>query len=405
MIDVYQPPRQKPPRGQRKQGAGLQRVLFVLIALCLVGITIVALVLAREYLGNTRPEPQPTLTPVATLIPTHTLAPTSTPTLAPTPLSPTPSPTSTPAPTPTSTPTPEPTLPPGVLSFPLYSGNPRLPEIALTFDDGPNPTYTAQILAVLQQYDVSATFFAIGSEAAAHPALVQQESQQGYIVGNHTWSHPNLINLSPAEIRTQLLSASNEIEADTDQTPTLMRPPGGNFNSEVQSIAASLGLSTILWNVDPRDWSRPGINKIIQTVLDTTHNGSIILLHDGGGDRSQTVAAISEATNAAPGSNSVGMFFSVACSEMTLTPQSMPTAVQMVEPEMRHYFLTALQSAYGELAAQTLSRSYFFLFPGTGHGVVGRNYCANSMFRAFLEQPAEKPDATFMSAVQEPFFE
>lgn len=288
MIEVYQPPRQKPPRGQRKQGTGLQRVLFVLIALCLVGISIVVLVLARAYLGNSRPGPRPTLTPVATLMPTHTLAPTSTPTPTPTPLSPTPSPTSTPAPTPT----PDPTLPPGVLGFPLYSGNPHLPEIALTFDDGPNPPYTAQILAILQQYNVQATFFVIGSEAAAHPDLVQQESQQGYLVGNHTWSHPNLINLSPAEIRTQLRSASNEIEADTDQTPTLMRPPGGNFNSEVQSIAAGLGLSTILWNVDPRDWSRPGISKIIQTVLDTTHNGSIILLHDGGGDRSQTVAAL-----------------------------------------------------------------------------------------------------------------
>jgi peptidoglycan/xylan/chitin deacetylase (PgdA/CDA1 family) len=202
MIDVYQPPRQKHPRRQSSQGAGLQRVLFALIALCLVGISVVAVVLAREYVGNSRPAPHPTLSPVASLLPTHTLTP------SPAPLSPTPSP----------TPTPEPTLPPGVLSFPLYSGNPHLPEIALTFDDA--PTYTAQILAILQHYGVQATFFVIGSQAAAHPDLVEQEFQQGHIVGNHTWTHPDLTTLSPAGVRSQLQSASNEIEADTNQAPT-----------------------------------------------------------------------------------------------------------------------------------------------------------------------------------------
>jgi pimeloyl-ACP methyl ester carboxylesterase len=157
------------------------------------------------------------------------------------------------------------------------------------------------------------------------------------------------------------------------------------------------------------------------------------------------VAAISEATNAALGSDSVGMFYSVACSESTLTPQGMATSVQMVEPETRHYFLTSLQNtyancqlwhvqpvpavqwqpvtsaiptlilageydpatppAYGMLTAQTLSKSYFFLFPGMGHGVVGRNFCPTSMFRSFLELPTQKPDSTCMSAVGEPLFE
>jgi pimeloyl-ACP methyl ester carboxylesterase len=157
------------------------------------------------------------------------------------------------------------------------------------------------------------------------------------------------------------------------------------------------------------------------------------------------VAAVSEAANAALGSDSVGMFYSVQCSESTLTPQAMPAAVQMVEPETRHYFLTALQAdyancqlwnvqpvpapqwqpvssaiptlilageydpttppAYGLLAARTLSKNYFFLFPGTGHGVVGRNSCATSMFLAFLELPTEKPDTTCISGVGEPLFE
>ncbi len=157
------------------------------------------------------------------------------------------------------------------------------------------------------------------------------------------------------------------------------------------------------------------------------------------------VAAVSEAANAALGSGTLGMQLSVQCSESTLSPQSMPAAVQMVEPETQHYFLTALQNiyancqlwnvqpvpaaqwqpvtsaiptlilageydpattpAYGMLAARTLSKSSFFLFPGTGHGVVGRNFCATRMFQTFFELPTEKPDTTCMSGVREPLFE
>jgi len=157
------------------------------------------------------------------------------------------------------------------------------------------------------------------------------------------------------------------------------------------------------------------------------------------------VAAITEAANAALGSDSVGMFYSVACSESTLTPQTIPAAVQMVEPETQHYFLTSLQSdyascqlwhvqpvpaaqwqpvtsaiptlilageydpttppAYGKLAAQTLSKSYFFLFPGIGHGVVGRNSCATNLFHSFVVNPDRAPDSTCMAGVGEPLFE
>jgi pimeloyl-ACP methyl ester carboxylesterase len=156
-------------------------------------------------------------------------------------------------------------------------------------------------------------------------------------------------------------------------------------------------------------------------------------------------AAVSEAANAALGSDSVGMFYSVTCSESALTPQAMPTAVQMVEPETRHYFLSSLQNiyancqlwhvqpvpaaqwqpvtsaiptlilageydpatspVYGMLAARTLSKSYFFLFPGMGHGVIGRISCATSLFQAFVELPTEKPDSTCMAGVGEPLFE
>ena len=276
-MNTCQSQKKRPRHGNHS--TGLQRVLLTLIIVCVVAITAIVLIFYRGMGGNSGSHP----TPVVSISPTPTVMP------SPTSPSPTPSPASTLPPSPT----PEPTPPPGVLGYPLYSGNPHLSEIALTFDDGPNPPYTSQILAILQQYGVPATFFVIGSQAAAHPDLVQQESRQGNSVGNHTWTHPlDLTTLPPKEVRAQLQSASDEIEADTGLSPTLFRPPGGNFNGEVQSLAASLGLSTILWNVDPRDWSRPGTDKIIQNILDTTHNGSIILLHDGGGDRSETAAAL-----------------------------------------------------------------------------------------------------------------
>ena len=278
-MHIYQY-RHEPPR-PRDRWAALQRVLLILIVLCLAAVTVLSFLLVRMAYNPNGSEQHPTP-------PVVIVSPTPSPILSPT-TPPVPSPS--PSPTPTAPPWPTPSPAPGVLGYPLYSGNPRLPEIALTFDDGPS-SYTSQILAILQQYRVQATFFVIGSEAANYPALVSDESQQGIIIGNHTWSHTNLTKISPDQVQTELERTSEEIQADAGVEPTLFRPPGGNFNSQVQAIAASLGLSTILWNVDPKDWSRPGTGAIIQTVLNSTHNGAIILMHDGGGDRSQTVAAL-----------------------------------------------------------------------------------------------------------------
>lgn len=263
----------------------LQRILLVLIIVCTLGILAIALLVAQGYWGIFTPEQRPTPTPIVVVSPAPTPSPIPSPT-------PEPTPSLTPTPIPTPSPTPTPTPPPGVLVYPLYSGNTHLPEIALTFDDGPSPAYTSQVLTILQTYGVKATFFVIGTNAAAYPDYVQQEYQQGNAIGNHTWTHPNLTQLSSSEGRSQLQRTSDEIQAVTGVNPTVFRPPGGNFNSSVQSIAASLGLSTVLWNVDPRDWSQPGTDVIIQRVLDAVHNGSIILLHDGGGNRSETVAAL-----------------------------------------------------------------------------------------------------------------
>ena len=174
----------------------------------------------------------------------------------------------------------------------FYHGNTSLPEIALTFDDGPNPPYTAQVLATLERYHVKATFFCVGKQVQTYPNLVKQEYASGHLVENHSWSHAYLPYLSDASLLWQFTTTQNMIEHVTGVRPTYFRPPYGAFNAPVLTNANLFGLSTFLWNVDPRDWSRPGVNAIVARTIAQTMNGSIILMHDGGGDRSQTVAAL-----------------------------------------------------------------------------------------------------------------
>ncbi|QBD83223.1 polysaccharide deacetylase family protein [Ktedonosporobacter rubrisoli] len=174
----------------------------------------------------------------------------------------------------------------------IARGNTSLPEVALSFDDGPNPPYTQQILSILQHYGIKATFFSIGRQAQAYPDLLRREHQAGHFIGNHTWSHPDLPHLSASDIRNQLTTTEDAIEHATGIRPTYFRPPYGDINPTVLTTANSLALTVVLWSVDPRDWSRPGTQAIISRVLSQVGNGSIILMHDGGGDRSQTVAAL-----------------------------------------------------------------------------------------------------------------
>src|SRR5579859_8180369 len=176
--------------------------------------------------------------------------------------------------------------------YPVFYGNTHLSEIALTFDDGPNPIYTQQILTILHAYKIKATFFDVGYLVRDFPNIVRQEFLQGNSIGNHSWSHPQLTSLSAAGIVSQLESTSNAIQAITGVRPTVFRPPYGSFNREVIAQAFQQNLTTILWNNDARDWATPGVNVIINRVLNSVHNGSVVLLHDGGGFRNQTVAAL-----------------------------------------------------------------------------------------------------------------
>ncbi len=164
--------------------------------------------------------------------------------------------------------------------------------VYLTFDDGPNPPYTNQVLAALARYGAKATFFEIGENVAKSPATTRRVRQAGHSVQNHTWSHPDLRGLSLSAFNSQVLRADRVIRAQTGVTPTCLRPPYGSVNATVRSRAAALHKKIELWTVDPRDWSRPGTSVIVRRVLDNVRSGSVVLMHDGGGDRDQTVAAL-----------------------------------------------------------------------------------------------------------------
>lgn len=177
-------------------------------------------------------------------------------------------------------------------SLPVSQHNTASPEIALTFDDGPNPPYTSQIVSILHQYGVPATFFVTGTQALVYPQLVQQEAAARNVIGDHTWNHPQLTTLPADQIRWQLDSTAQVIQQETGHRPALMRPPYGSLNAIVRGQITQDGYTPILWNIDTLDWQRPGSAVIAQRVLSQASNGSIVLMHDGGGDRSQTVAAL-----------------------------------------------------------------------------------------------------------------
>ena len=192
---------------------------------------------------------------------------------------------------PAHTPTPIPVHAP-MLNYPLFNGNTRIREIALTFDDGPNPYYTPQVLAILQQFGVKATFFDVGYLVADYPSIVRQEYHQGNVVANHSWSHPVLTYFSAQGIKSQLTSTTNIIQATIGVRPFFFRPPYGAINNTVLAQARNLHYTTIMWDGSAEDWNLPGVNAIVSKTLYYARNGAILLLHDGGGNRAETVAAL-----------------------------------------------------------------------------------------------------------------
>jgi peptidoglycan/xylan/chitin deacetylase (PgdA/CDA1 family) len=159
--------------------------------------------------------------------------------------------------------------------------------VALTFDDGPSE-YTDRYLDVLREKDVPATFFEIGQEMPGREATMRRILAEGDEIGDHTMNHVEYPGYG------QIAGAAARIKAYTGFQPCLFRPPGGAQNSTVIATAGSLGLKTVTWDVDPRDWSLPGTAEIYSNIVDNAKPGSIILMHDGGGPRDETLAALPE---------------------------------------------------------------------------------------------------------------
>jgi peptidoglycan/xylan/chitin deacetylase (PgdA/CDA1 family) len=166
-------------------------------------------------------------------------------------------------------------------------------QVALTFDDGPDPTWTPQVLDVLDRFGVHATFFVIGSQVQRHPELARAIVERGHAIAGHTWSHADLTTLSAQGARDQVESAAVIIQQVTGTRSSCTRPPYGATDAMVDATIATLGMRPALWTVDTRDWTRPGVASIVATASTVRPDG-VILLHDGGGNRAQTVAALPE---------------------------------------------------------------------------------------------------------------
>lgn len=166
--------------------------------------------------------------------------------------------------------------------------------VYLTFDDGPTPAYTAPILALLARYRARATFFVIGRNAAAHPELVRQEHAAGHGVGNHTWNHRRLNGLEDGRLEAEVDATSAVIGRATGTPVRCLRPPYATVDAASADRARARGLRLVLWDVDSNDWRRPGVAAIAGRVLGRVRSGDVVLLHDGGGDRTQTVAALEQ---------------------------------------------------------------------------------------------------------------
>ncbi|GIJ28673.1 hypothetical protein Vqi01_38350 [Micromonospora qiuiae] len=166
--------------------------------------------------------------------------------------------------------------------------------VALTFDDGPHPEYTPQVLAILREYHVTATFCVVGENVAAYPWLIQQIVAEGHTLCNHSWNHDvTLGSRSPERIRSDLLRTSAAIRAAVPDAPiSWYRQPGGAWTYSIVSVARDLGMMPLHWTLDPSDWRAPGETKIAAFVVDGVRPGSIVLLHDAGGDRQGTVNAL-----------------------------------------------------------------------------------------------------------------
>ena len=165
-------------------------------------------------------------------------------------------------------------------------------QIALTFDDGPHPRYTPQILDILAEYGVEATFFTVGSNAELYPHIVKRLLEEGHELGNHTYNHNHVGKMSKEALTEDIRLCGDAIEGITGKRPRYFRPPEGVCNKDVKEICEKSGMAIVMWSVDTRDWAHTPIWEICENVRCNTKTGSIILMHDFIGKNSPTPEAL-----------------------------------------------------------------------------------------------------------------
>ncbi len=173
----------------------------------------------------------------------------------------------------------------------IKEGSHRVRDVALTFDDGPGP-YTPGVLSVLEANHVHATFFEIGKMLRYFGTSTEREIRDGDVIGDHTQTHPMMAELSAREQREELFEPLARIEILGGPRPTLFRPPYGSFNATTFHELRSLHLLMVLWSTDTDDYQQPGVAAIVQKALEGAHPGAIILMHDAGGTRTETIEAL-----------------------------------------------------------------------------------------------------------------
>lgn len=264
------------------------------------GITLVSA--CGKQVSNTAGKLQTTATgePSFSSGDSHSTTPTGTPTVPsqrttspadPTTHPPSSTPTGSPSGSPTGTPSDEP-VPPGVATRPEYYVDAGYKHIALTIDDGPTRAYTPQVLSILQRYGITATFCMLGRSVQVDTGIVREVSEAGHLIANHTWSHADMSRHSVNVILDEMNRTTDAVASATGKRPTVFRAPYGAWSRNVFVACAREGMRPLDWSVDPRDWSRPGTSSIVRNVMRNTRTGSIILEHDGGGPRAETVEAL-----------------------------------------------------------------------------------------------------------------
>lgn len=163
--------------------------------------------------------------------------------------------------------------------------------VYLTFDDGPSD-WTPKVKKILDKEGVKATFFTVGEQVAEQPEMVRALAADGMSVQSHTWSHEDLTTLSAKAVAADLAKTSKAIESATGTSPNCVRPPYGARDEKVDAAVAATGLAEQLWTIDTEDWTKPGAKKIVKAVVKNVQSGSVILMHDGGEDRTQTLKAL-----------------------------------------------------------------------------------------------------------------